>query len=106
MELLRLGKSVRKVIKLQPDSSGKIAPVVLYQKSEKKRKVSKELEGVEKGVRRIADAQSAFASTLLVRHNRSNRKRRDGWMRDLAPNMAKAARKSFKRLRVTRAIGL
>ena len=106
MELLRVGKSVRKVIKLQNDSTGKPVPVVLYEKTGKKRKISRELQGLEKGARRIADAQNVFASTLLMRHNRSNQKRRDGWVRDLAPNVIKAARKSVKRLRVNRILGL
>lgn len=72
----------------------------LYKKKKKKRKVSKWLRPMEKGQRRILRAAEAFSSESLSRHNRSNRKRRNGWMRDMGLNQARATRKAMKKLKI------
>ena len=100
MEMPRLGKSVRRVIQLQEDENGNVIPVTLYRKrGGGRRKVTPALEPLERAVRRMASAQVAFANTYVDRHNRSNQKRRDGWMVDLIPNVAEAGRNSTKKLR-------
>jgi hypothetical protein len=97
-EMPRLGKSVRKVIQLQKDEAGNTVAVVLYRKRERKRKVSPALQPLDKVVRRIASSQVAFANTYIDRHNRSNEKRRDGWLTDVVGNVADAGRNSAKKL--------
>jgi hypothetical protein len=100
MEKPRLGKSVIKVIQLQKDAAGNTVPVVLYRKrGHSKRKISSALKPLDTLMRRVASAQVAFANTYLDKHNRSNEKRRDGWIVDLIPNVADASRNSVKKLR-------
>jgi uncharacterized protein DUF6312 len=99
MALPRVSGSVRRIIQLQRDENGAYAPITLYRKEARKRKVSGPLRPVEKAVRKIASAQVAFANSYVDRHNRSNEKRRDGWMIDLVPNVAEAGRRSTKKLR-------
>lgn len=100
MELPRLRGSVKRIIRLQKDETGAVAPVTIYKKKGgRSRKVSPALQPIEKAVRRIASAQQTFASSYVDRHNRSNTKRRDGWMVDLIPNLAEAGRSSTKKLR-------
>jgi hypothetical protein len=100
MEMPRLGKSVKRVIQLQKDQAGHVVPVTLYRKrGEGKRKVTPALEPLDRAMRRIANAQVAFANTYIDRHNRSNEKRRDGWMVDLIPNVVEAGSNSTKKLR-------
>jgi hypothetical protein len=99
MELPRLRGSVRRIIRLQKDDTGAVAAVTIYKKKGGQRKVSPPLQPIEKAVRKVASAQVKFANSYVDRHNRSNQKRRDGWIVDLIPNIADASRTSTKTLR-------
>jgi hypothetical protein len=68
----------------------------------KKKKGTRGLGIFEKMLRRSADANKTMASEYLDRHKRSNRKRRDGWVRDLPVNVFRARGKSMKRLQLGR----
>lgn len=72
---------------------------VLYKSKKKKRKLSRWLAPLERLQRRGLEAQKAFTDELLARQNRSNRKRRDGFLRDGFLNVTRAQRKAIKRLR-------
>lgn len=65
----------------------------------KKRKVSKWLRPMERRTRKMIEAQQTVLDELLDRHNRSNRKRRDGWLRDAGLNTMRSQRKGLKKLR-------
>lgn len=95
----RLQGSVKRITQLKKDDSGAVVPVTIYKKRGKKRKVSGPLQPIEKAVRRLATAQVAFSNSYRDRHNRSNEKKRDGWVVDLIPNIADAGRKGSKKLR-------
>jgi hypothetical protein len=56
------------------------------------------LRPFENAERRMAKAQEAYWNTYLSRHNRSNEKRRDGWLRDFIVNVARASRKGEKQM--------
>jgi hypothetical protein len=100
MEMPRLRESVRRIIQLHKDQAGTVAPVTIYKKKGgRTRDVSPALQPVEKAVRKIASAQVTFLNSYVDRHNRSNAKRRDGWMTDLVPNLTEAGRKSTQKLR-------
>lgn len=71
----------------------------LFKKKRKKRRVSRWLKPMERNDRKVAKALKAFSDEWLSRHERSNRKRRNGWMRDRGLNMLRANRKAFKKLR-------
>ena len=98
MENLRLSKAVQRVVILRPDASGGLTPTVLYKTSGKKKKIPKALRPYEKAERRYATAQRAYWDEYLKRHQRSNQKNADGWVRDFMTNVAKASRKSDKEL--------
>src|SRR5690349_19390747 len=98
MEMPRLSKTVRKIVKLERDEDGSLVPTVLYKASQGKRKVSSALGPLEKGIRKLAKSQATMADSYLAKHNRSNEKRRDGWIRDLASNVTTAERKGRKKL--------
>ena len=95
-------KGVKRITVLGADSSGAHAPVQVFKEKKGTKKGSRGLRGVEKLARRMLDAQSTMSSNLLDRHKRSNRKRRDGWLRDLAVNSVRAHRKGMKRLKLNR----
>ena len=104
MKIARINKSVLKVVRLEKDANGNPAPTVLYKKASKRKKQTGGLRGLEKVVRRYAKAESEYADAYLEKHERSNSKKKDGWLKDLAPNLARAERKGVKKLRLVRLI--
>ncbi|MEO8519747.1 MAG: hypothetical protein ABI603_00205 [Acidobacteriota bacterium] len=102
MQALRLGKNVRRVTVIERDAAGATTATVVFEGKKGKRKQTQAFRPLEQIVRRIADAQAEAGDVYVTRHNRSNRKKRDGWMRDMNLNLARASRKGAKRLRVNR----
>jgi hypothetical protein len=102
MDALRIGNKVLRVTVLERDAAtGNVVPVVLF-RGKKKRKSTRAMKPVERIVRRIVDSQGTLATSYVTRHDKSNRKKRDGWVRDLNLNLARASRKGMKRLRINR----
>jgi hypothetical protein len=100
MDPLRVGKAVRKIIKLHPGSSGTLEPTVLYeQQGKKKKKQTRILRPLERVTRRVTRARRDYWDAMAEGHDRSNQKKRDGWVRDRASNVVKASRKGSKQLR-------
>jgi hypothetical protein len=103
MEQIRVNKSVRRVVALRRDDSGKTVPVVLFERRDRqRRKTSRAFRPAEEMARRWAEAQRAYADSYLARHNRSNSKKKDGWIKDFNYNMSKAADTGRKRLKLRR----
>jgi hypothetical protein len=102
MQISRINKSVKSVIHLQKDSAGKPAPVVLYKRSGDRKKMSSGLRPLEKAVRRLVTAESAALNTYLDKHERSNQKSKNGWLKDMVPNMVDAGKEGKKKLRLNR----
>ena len=79
--------------------------MILYDKRGNKgnrRNTSKLLRPAEKMTRRWAEATRTAADSYLGRHNRSNKKKKDGWMREYSYNIVKAANRGRKRLKLRR----
>jgi ribosomal protein L20 len=100
----RLSRSVSRISVFDRDSRGSLRPVVLFDRRKKKKKQTKGLRPVERIVRTVADANDAVASTYARRHRRSNRKRRDGWLRDMLVNVNRAGNKGLKEYEVSRVL--
>jgi hypothetical protein len=99
MDIPRLGKSVRKVTVLQKGPSGQVQAVVVYKRgSKKKRRGSTLLRPLQTIVQRVASAQQAAADSYISRHKNSNRKRTDGWIRDLPINVLRAGERAVTKL--------
>ena len=98
----RLSKTVRRITIFDRDSTGSLRPVVLFDRKRKNKKQTKGLKPIERVVRTIADANERFGSTYLRRHRRSNRKRRDGWLRDMPVNVLRAGNKGLKEYEASR----
>lgn len=67
-----------------------------------KNRVPRWARPAERRVRRVRAARIVRLTTLEGLHDRSNARRRNGWLRDLARNHAKAHRKAIKALRKSR----
>jgi hypothetical protein len=68
--------------------------VVYERESEKRKKGTRALRPLEKAIRRRAEADKEAAEDYLKRHNRSNERRKDGWLRDLVVNVVRTSQKS------------
>ena len=100
---LRMISSVRKVVKLEPGPAGILEPVEIYRRPEDEaKKGTRMLRPFDRAVQRLAQAQEAGASAYLERHDRSNSRQRDGWLRDLGNNVYRASRKGQKKLKLNR----
>jgi hypothetical protein len=102
MDMPHVRATVRRITIFDRDATGSLRPVVVYNRRRSKKKQAKGLKPIERLVRSVADANDAFAGTYASRHRRSNRKRRDGWLRDALVNVSKAGNKGRKELDVSR----
>jgi Family of unknown function (DUF6312) len=103
MRDLRFGDAVQRVIQLTRDESGRTTPVVLFERErDGRRKGTRLLRPFEKAVHQMARSDERRAAKYLARHERSNRKRKDGWVRDFNVNVVRAFRAGEKPLRWTR----
>jgi hypothetical protein len=66
----------------------------------KSRRGSKRLRPLEKAMRRMSNAQGAAADEYLSRHERSNRKKKNGWAKDFGKNMSRSSKKGMKKLKI------
>ena len=104
MDLPRLSRRIKRITVLTQDENGNTVPVVIFDKGRKKKKSTKALKPLEALARRIVDAGNIASSRYLRRHKKANRKRRDGWVRDLNRNVVDAGRKGMKKLDPSRLI--
>ena len=89
-----MGKFVKSITRVGEDGSVE----TLYGATKKKRRVTTWLRPIERQQRRSSDAIATFGNELLARHNKSNDKRRNGWLKDGPENLMKAQRKATKKL--------
>jgi len=102
MDNPRLSSSVRRITVLRKEGSGSTVAVTVYKKARKRKKGLKSLRPLERATRRVAKAQERTAERYLKGHNKSNRKKKDGWVRDFVVNTARANNKGAKALKLRR----
>lgn len=89
---------VRSMYILEEGAGGVVQRERVYKR--KRRRGSKRLRPFEKAMRRMATAQGTMADDYLSRHNRSNRKKRNGWVKDLNKNVYRSSRKGLRKLKI------
>lgn len=98
---LRVSSSIRRILVIQPGEGGRWHTETLYEKKRrKKKKGTRLLRPLEKRVRSASKANRKTFETYEKRHKKSNRKKRDGWIRDLNYNVYRAARQRAKTLKI------
>ncbi len=98
MDLPRLSRTVQRVTILSRDDAGNIVPVVVFDKGRKKKRGSRALKPIERVARRLAEATTSATAKYLRAHKKANRKRRNGWVRDMNLNVVQAARRGLKKV--------
>lgn len=91
MNNLYLPKAVERIIVLGDDG-----PMTIHRRRKKKRKTSRALKPVRKLIRTMAKSQRTHADEFLTRADRSDTKKRNGSIKDLARNHRRATRKGAK----------
>jgi hypothetical protein len=102
----KLPKSIKRITILKSDSAAgaeSIGDRVVVKRKRKRKKQSKGIVRIlERATRRAAKANEITNDNYLDRHRRSNRKRRDGWLRDLGYNWSRANRKGSKKFKFSK----
>ena len=88
---------VKRAVVLRSDESFGGQPAVLSgrqpKRKKKKKKQAAALKPLEKSIREMAKRQSKATKEYYDRHERSNRKKKNGWIRDFSKNKSKAMSK-------------
>jgi len=95
-------KAVRRIIVLQQNPDGSFTPTTVYRKKSKRKKISKRMRPIEKRARRISKGLATLTSEYTQRHNRSNRKKKNGWLKDIRKNVRKSAKSGRKKAKIKR----
>jgi hypothetical protein len=102
----KLPKGVKSIVILRSDTEsalGASTDRIVVREKKKKKKQSKGLSRMlERLARRTFEANELGSRNYLQRHRRSNRKRRDGWLRDLSSNLMRSQRKGNKELKFSK----
>ena len=95
---MSFGKSIEKIVLLDPNSKDCPSSVLVYRKS-RKRKSSRMLRKIGRSVERFAEAQTKMSQEYVARHKRSSSKKKDGWLVDFGDNIQQAVKRGRKTLK-------
>ena len=98
MEVRRIKGIKRIIIPASAQVAGSEA-IKIKSKRRKRRKQSKGFKFLEKLTRRGMRSGGGIYDQYLKRHKRSNRKKKDGWVKDLNKNAFNAMRKGRKKFK-------
>jgi hypothetical protein len=94
-----MDKIVRRVTVVRRNADGNEVVAVYREPKKPTRKVSEWSRPLERAVRHLIRADATFGDVVSRLHDKSSRKRRDGWLFDLPGNVMKAQRKSYNKAR-------
>jgi len=69
--------------------------------TKKRKKGTKAFGLVERIVRTSADVGVAAGESYMARHKKSNRKKKDGWIKDAPVNVVRSGMKGLKKVKIT-----
>ena len=99
MEVMSFGKAIKSVTIVETTEAGDRVNRVVYSDRPKRKKQSKLLRPAEDMTRRMTEASIAGMQSYIDRHKRSNRKKRDGWLKEYRRNLTKAQRRAWRTFR-------
>src|SRR5438552_12801116 len=89
---------VSRITIVKPGSDGESSSTVVYRRKGKRRQNTWS-RPIERAVRSLFKAQEAFGQSALSRQDKSNRRRREGWVVDAPVNLYEAQRKAYNQAR-------
>ena len=84
-------RSLKRIVVLE-ERGDAVTPVILYEGPTLRKRSSPALRPIERAVRKMYRAQAAFANSYIERHERSNLREKDGWLKDFGKNMKRSLR--------------
>jgi hypothetical protein len=100
MEFRRI-KGIKRIIIPASAQPGGGSETIEIKAQSKRKKQSKGFKFFEKLTRRSMRASGSIYDEYMKRHDRSNRKKKDGWLKDLNKNTLTAIRKGRKRFKLS-----
>ena len=98
-----MSSDIKQVTVLRSEKSFGGAPDVLYgsdsggrKKKKKRKKQAAALKPLEKATFKLAKRYDEATKTYKERHSKSNKKKKNGWLKDLPKNYSKAMSKLMK----------
>ena len=102
MELRRIKGIKRIIIPASAQLNGGTGEAIkIKSKRRKRKKQSKGFKFLEKLTRRSMGSGGSVYDQYLKRHKRSNRKKKNGWLKDLSKNSFNAMRKGRKQFKLS-----
>jgi len=97
---LNLDRAVERVTLVNAERSGTFSTrrIQIRRRQRRQRRQSATIRAEERLTRRIARALQDGVQEYLKQHDRSNRSRRNGWVRDMDRNLARAQDRVLDRL--------
>lgn len=92
--------AAKSIVVLHFGADGQIRREAVAGAAKPRRRGSRRYRGLEKLMRRVARATGESSRAYLDRHERSNHKKRNGWVKDLPKNLRKANRRGMKILKL------
>jgi hypothetical protein len=84
---------VRSVVKVKRESDGSVTRTVVAEDDKRRRRrVSRPFRRIDKGLRKLTKVENVASSEYLRRHDRSNRRKKNGALKDLGKNVRKSIR--------------
>ncbi len=103
MEPIKIDSVVQSITFLKPKGDGRY-DIERLTETGRRKKQSKALRPLERFVRKLVRSELAAGEAYIERHRLSNRRKTNGWVKDMGKNLKKAARaakKSAKRPQLT-----
>ena len=91
-----------KCVRIFDSSGGDLVEVGELKKKDKKKKGSRGLKAPERNTRTVYKAARSFLDEIEARHDKSNRKKKDGWLTDGPQNAMRGGREALKKMRKLR----
>ena len=85
---------IKRVTVLKRDDSGRIVSREAFEGDRHGRRSSRNVRPMERGIRKLVDFQTRVLDEYMARHERSNEKKRDGWLKDMPKNVFRAVKKA------------
>jgi hypothetical protein len=92
-----MSKKVR-VVAIYRVNGEQVERVAGDERAKPKRKSSRSMKMFERVHRTLLDANRTFAEESVARHDKSSRRKKDGWVMDMSKNQLAASRKAMKRI--------
>jgi len=85
---------IKRVTVLKRDDTGRIVSREAFEGDRHGKRSSRNLRPMERGIRKLVDFQTRVLDEYMARHERSNEKKRDGWLKDMPKNVFRAVKKA------------